>query len=654
MKTLSYLILFLFTASTVLAGLPPTTLKGQSDANSKVKFNFQVPYNQATNLGGVTSLIETGNQNLLPNASFEASTFDSGWTTTTATSAVETTVITDGKKSAKLTFAASTGDIAQSVTPAIELSSQNMEASCRVKTSLSGIQVCALNAGSEVNCLDVPASNTWEEVNPTFIGPASGSVGVEVKATSSVTGSVYVDDCYVGRNKHVGEVSQAVLVGTIKWSQTASCVWNQNTSSFTTFPANASCPTPTVTGNVSVPSTKIPEVDIANAGPGTYMLVATGSFMTNPQGSSELSQFRFYEATTGTAAQPQSYGVSTSGAVYYYPSLNGSLTTTTANTLKFQIQSKGTGSGGPASIDASTASTGSDFEIRIYKFPSQSQTVSAENQSPAYWVGTQTATTGWSTTSTTYADPTGAAGVSVSTLSSQNITCSAAAASAAGITCNLPKAGTYKVCADASVVASTTAYLGMKLVDGGGSDIYPGRQFNIAGGGRDGRTVCGPYTASAVGSATFKAQLKISTGTANIESGGGETNAIVWTVSPMDQDIPMPVLTHSVSTDSSGQIRDESAAFNCTSGCTTAASQTGSWVSGITVTTTGQYTVAIKSGEFSATPMCTCSAGSAGMICVVRDAGLVTGSPTQIELITSTDAGTYTNDKFVLSCKGPH
>lgn len=202
-KTIITTLVVIFTTS-AFANLPPTTVKGLSETSPVTTFNFQVPYNQASTSAGSTRYLDSGNRNLLLNSSFEASTATTSWNATTATGASESTVVTDGKKSYKLSFSASTGNVAQSVTPTIQMSGINMEASCKVKTTLTTAQICALNAGSEVQCQNVSGNAGWVSSSVYFSGPASGSVGVDVKTSASTTGDIYVDDCYVGPARNIG------------------------------------------------------------------------------------------------------------------------------------------------------------------------------------------------------------------------------------------------------------------------------------------------------------------------------------------------------------------------------------------------------------------------------------------------------------------
>jgi hypothetical protein len=72
LKNLIITLLIFTLCSTAHAGLPPTNIKGLLDTSSApTTFNFRAPFNQATNVGSATQLIETGNGNVLKNPSFE-------------------------------------------------------------------------------------------------------------------------------------------------------------------------------------------------------------------------------------------------------------------------------------------------------------------------------------------------------------------------------------------------------------------------------------------------------------------------------------------------------------------------------------------------------------------------------------------------------
>lgn len=77
-KIASLLLLFSFTAQ---AGLPPTTIKGQSDASPVTTFNLQVPGSGITRLGGPNALIETGYKNYIQDPGAENPNGPTVWAT---------------------------------------------------------------------------------------------------------------------------------------------------------------------------------------------------------------------------------------------------------------------------------------------------------------------------------------------------------------------------------------------------------------------------------------------------------------------------------------------------------------------------------------------------------------------------------------------
>lgn len=215
MKTLPIYLAILFFVTTVMAGLPPTSLKGQ-EGTKATTFNFEVPNKQATktSTGG---LIETGNTNLIENPGFEHSTFSTGWTLTAGSSASESSVVISGKKSYKATLSAQTLELYQvSTTHAAQFNGTVPGiASCRVKTSLSGIYVCSrLNGSTQLNnCAEVTAGAGWVNGRAPFplgatssgVAVVSGTMSSGVVTPGNVTGDVYIDDCFVGVSKDFDE-----------------------------------------------------------------------------------------------------------------------------------------------------------------------------------------------------------------------------------------------------------------------------------------------------------------------------------------------------------------------------------------------------------------------------------------------------------------
>jgi hypothetical protein len=160
-----------------------------------------------TKVGDKKYLIETGNQNFLSNPSFEHSTFSTGWTNGGIdTIAAETTNITDGLKSTKITGNGSSGTTwYQDVTPTVQLAG-NLEYSMWAKSnSGGGFSICPRNAGSVLtgSCVTVLGDSIWRKYEINLGAPSSGSVGIAVRNLGT-SGILYVDDAYVGKARNIG------------------------------------------------------------------------------------------------------------------------------------------------------------------------------------------------------------------------------------------------------------------------------------------------------------------------------------------------------------------------------------------------------------------------------------------------------------------
>lgn len=368
------------------------TVQGQDEGSGVTTTTLKAPYNQFTTTGSAERLVETGYNNLLANPSFEHSTYSTGWGALGSTTpAVETTVVRHGKKSTKLTTSSQSGNFwFQSVTPTIQMQGMNMEYGMAVKTSVSGIQVCALQAGSVVgSCSTVVADNVWRYYPVNYPGPSSGTVGVTLYAASGVTGDIYVDDTYVGQARNLGNVAQAQLIGSIKYTATASCAWTRTSASLGNFSADTDCPTPTVTGQATAPGTKIPALTFASLPPGDYYFVATNNF-TGTAGSA--ISYRFSDGTNNTATQSFYVGAGTPSTSVISGRLNY---TTTQSNVTFNIQ------GAATTSDAVLSTTTPDLEISVYYFPTASQTIASTAQSEFNETDCPTITGSW-VSNTTY------------------------------------------------------------------------------------------------------------------------------------------------------------------------------------------------------------------------------------------------------------
>jgi hypothetical protein len=161
---------------------------------------LQVPNDQLTQTDTNKHLIETGNNNILVNPSFEHSTFSTGWTNSAGTFTAETSLEIHGLKAAKLVLSAQTMSLTQSSTLYAAQFADGVQglAMVRVKSNVA-LNVCSIQAGtvSTTNCVAVAPSNTWGLYKIPFVFGAT-SQGVSIASSGAVTGTVYIDDAFVG------------------------------------------------------------------------------------------------------------------------------------------------------------------------------------------------------------------------------------------------------------------------------------------------------------------------------------------------------------------------------------------------------------------------------------------------------------------------
>jgi hypothetical protein len=177
------------------------SISAKSQNNTSVTAEeIQVPNNLLTQVGTNKHLNETGNKNILSNPSFEHSTFSTSWTNSSGTFTQETSTVIDGKASAKLVLSSQTMALTQSSTLYQAQFADGVQglASVKIKSDIA-LNVCPIQAGSvsAVNCVVTDSSNTWRTYKVPFILGATSN-GISIASSGSATGTVYIDDSFVG------------------------------------------------------------------------------------------------------------------------------------------------------------------------------------------------------------------------------------------------------------------------------------------------------------------------------------------------------------------------------------------------------------------------------------------------------------------------
>lgn len=218
------LLIGLLITTQTLASYTPTTV-----GTVKNVTKITAPNNQVTDMGRGSVHLETGNNNLLANPSFEAPLAGGAapsWSTPDATLAIETTDAFHGKQALKATYSAKPIDISQSSTlnAAAFVNGANGVRSIAVKTSIAytstlRIYVCGVYAGvlkatsdgTSINdCKEVNNNGSWGEyVYPSTLGATSNGIAVvSLNPTTgdlvNVTGDVFIDKAEVSQTNRVG------------------------------------------------------------------------------------------------------------------------------------------------------------------------------------------------------------------------------------------------------------------------------------------------------------------------------------------------------------------------------------------------------------------------------------------------------------------
>lgn len=323
MRTLAILFtLFYFLNALAVA---PYGFKGQSQSQTLYSNVLQAPNQLVTNLGGINALMETGNKNILANPSFEAplvsfaapSWSSLGFLTNNITPPVS------GQKAIQVTMTASALSLHQDsgVNNAAYGDGLQCLASVYVRTTLSGIFVSPRlnNVTSTSNMVSVVPNGKWALYKVPFIC-STGTNGIAIHSNSvAVTGTVDVDDAFVGAVDLQASVDASKIAGESYFNETASCTWSRTNTALGPFTATAACPGPSITyssmGQWQTTDSDLPRQTINNLPAGTYEVFAIMPVVTN-SGASATSRVQITDGTTQCQGSASTWGAtSTLGGV---------------------------------------------------------------------------------------------------------------------------------------------------------------------------------------------------------------------------------------------------------------------------------------------------------------------------------------------------
>jgi hypothetical protein len=512
-------------------------------------------------------------------------------------------------------------------------------------------------------------TTAWDKSNgyAAFTCPSSGTILLRAISTGDAA-DLFLDQAVLGEQATI-QVGTARVLGKHVYN-TAVNVWSQSANgTFASFAANPSIASPTIYGSgIETPGTKIPAIVVKSPGRGVYVPIFRG--IAYVAGTGGL-MCQWHDGTSsgdingGYGGNPASgnFSLSTIAGSFYYSGTQASVT--------FQIQCR-TLTGATQTLYIGNASTGDTASFELLYYPSESETGIRADQTgyrvEAILSGGGFSTSGLSDTMPTDSGYTLSLGTGsqsaqiacAGTEESSGATCSAN--EGAGISFVVPQSGVYRVCSSFNEYTNgaslTNNYILKETGNANQTSVQAGSSLGSAGhyvgtvpaGGiwtRRLADVCHDFSFASQGKKTVRLFVSGGSGTNLI----GES-AMRWTVNPLSFSANMPVVFKGmVTSNTSGRERVERASITtfCNSSPCTIASQSGSWLTSITRSGTGNYTANIVPGTFSGVPVCQVIADNLSPV--------IQGAPTT----TSFNWGTY-NSAHVLTdstlqgimCMGPN
>ena len=630
MRKLIALLLIFSQAS--YAGLPPTTIKGQSETSPKTKFGFQVPHNQATNLGGINALIETGNTNILVNPGFEDGNV-TGWASSGGLGGVSSTYAATGT----LGLSWDSDAAAQTTTSDLIVipngfKGNNGYAYCNIKT-VSGTATHTFTVDDGTTNIVTPVtinSSTarFQRTAVNFVYPSSGSIRIKITSVSASEPNIYIDDCFIGEATNVSSVAQAQLVGTVKITG-CSLPWSTTSTTFASFATQTGC-SYAVTGQALAPTTNIPAIRFSNLAPGEYKLEYEGAIRAGVSGTD--AYFQFFDGTNTAREEPTIFTNTTNIVV---PGINQSISYTSPQTnITLQIRSK-VSAGGQSFIYGTTLNPG---VIKVYYFPSQSQLAVSSAQTNYDWAEyTPTISAGFGTPtnvkffhrrdgSNLFVKGTFVTGTVATSLGTISLP--------SGLVIDTTKSSIQNTSVQNGAVVGDWTQSGANQAGAIVTALGTSTLLVYTGGQRSGATALTPTNVSST----------MATGTTTAFN-------FVVPISGWSENQKAPTLIGSVTSNANGALRIEYAKVSstCSSSPCTIAEQSGSWVTSITRGGTGNYTVNYPSGTFATVPTCWCANNGTS----TRNCSASQFSSTSIRLDTWVNAATLEDAVFSVYCIAP-
>jgi hypothetical protein len=502
------------------------------------------------------------------------------------------------------------------------------------------------------NLLVTGSTATFPYFN-TFDCPASGSSMKVVITSTADAGDLIIDDVFLGQGRNVVGASQASFVGSAYFAGTAACGgWTRTNVALGSFASDTDCPGPTVEfnpgpGTIQATDSDLPKVTVNNMPVGEYDVYFTAQ-IANSAGSGTEHAFAINDGTT-------------TSATYTNSSNDGSATITVVGHFSYTTSANHTfelyGSASSGSVTIANDNTGlRRTSFRIYRYPKSTIEGYTYDTMALAWSGYHDSTCSFARTNVAFgdfaADSTCVFGerrnVNFGTVTSRL----SGSDKLPGIVFTPKRIGTYYICADlnAGNAAGANSVMGVQMLDSA-NNVIASRGFKMDASSV-GISLCGFYYAASVSSETIRIEGKSGTSDITIALGTGG-DAIGWTIFATDQAFPAPVFnTISKKVDSNVTGTKIGSAL-IASGCLTATVNNESMVVSGVSNSTGDCTMTLTTGYFSAPPVCTCSpyVANSGRTCTFNKTTPLAATTVRFNVTAAASAAAEA-DEVLLICIG--
>lgn len=162
--------------------------------------------------------------------------------------------------------------------------------------------------------------------------------------------------------------AQPYLYGTISHAVTGSCAWSYTLTSagvWVSAGTDSDCPTPSVTGGLTAPATKLPGFTMTSAPAGTYQMDCYGWFRFGSPVSGDVQVVRLYDGTNGSYASAGSFTVASDSTGAFHATGTYTYGGVTSNTFTIQMMSFN----GSTSASLNDSATSMPFQCSVFYFP---------------------------------------------------------------------------------------------------------------------------------------------------------------------------------------------------------------------------------------------------------------------------------------------